>query len=181
MNNKKSFVSNKLINHIKKRILYYTGSLFIFIFPLINILNNLKVITKIETTTNITVNLTWCFVGLLYLMFVAKFVRNKIHEMQPKPLKTFFNGISSLIPVTILGAFINVVQEAVNKLPTIDIAKHIWDTVLLIAFGLVLQIIDSVINRKYLYDLEIQKEAKKLIDIEKKKEELITARKEMEN
>lgn len=180
MNNKKSLESNKFIQHIKKRALYYFGSVFVFILPLINILSNLKIITKIETSKTTSVNITWCVVGLLYLMFVAKFVRNKIHEMQPKPIKTFLSGISSLIPVTVLGAFINVIQEVINKLPNIDIAKYIWDTVLLIAFGLVLQIIDSVINRKYLYDLEIQKEAKRSIDIEKKKEELVKARQEME-
>lgn len=181
MNNKKSFVSNKFLNHIKRRVLYYTGSIFIFILPLVNVLTNLKIVTKIEASKTVSVNITWCLVGLLYLMFVAKFVRNKIHDMQPKPVKTFLSGLSSLIPVTVLGAFVNVVQELINKLPEVNVAKHIWDTVTLIAVGLILQIIDSVINRKYLYDLEIQKEAKKSIDIEKKKEQLIKARKEMEN
>lgn len=178
--NQKSSVLNRLSNHIKKRALYFIGLIFIYILPIVYVLKNLKIITSIKETQTTSVSITWCIVGVLYLLFVARFVRTKIHEMQPKPIKTFLNGISSLIPLTILGAFIHVVQNVVNKIPNIDIAQYIWNVVIFIATGLCLQIIDSVINRKYLYDLEIAKQAKKQIDIEKKKDELIKARNELE-
>ena len=181
MNNQKfSVLNNKLSNHIRKRALYFIGLIFIYILPIAYVLKHIKVITKVETTSTTSVSITWCIVGILYLLFVAKFFRKKISNMQPKPIKTFFQGISSLIPVTVLGAFIHVIQNVINKIPNIDIAQYIWNVVILIATGLCLQIIDSVINRKYLYDLEISKQAKKQIDIENKKNELIKARKELE-
>lgn len=175
----KSTGLNKLLEHIKVRILYYIGALFIYIFPIIYIGQNINIVTQIETTTKTTVSMTWAIVGVLYLIFVAKFIRGKIHEMQPRPLKSFLNGISSLIPVSVLGAFINVVQEVINKIPEINIAQYIWNTILLIGVGLLLQILDAVFNRKYLYDLEITKNAKKQLDIEKKKIELEKAVQEM--
>lgn len=178
--NQKSLESSKLFKHIKRRALYYIGSICIYILPIIYILPKLNIITTIEPEKHTSISVTWCIVGVLYLMFVAKFLRNKIHDMQPKPIKTFLSGITSLIPVTVLGAFISLIEQVINKLPEINISQYIWNTVLLIALGLVLQIIDSVINRKYLYDLEIAKEAKRAIDIENKKQQLIKAREEME-
>ena len=180
MNNQKSSVLNKVSLHIKKRVLYFIGLIFIYILPIAYVLKHIKVITKVEATSTTSVSITWCIVGVLYLLFVAKFFRTKISNMQPKPVKTFLQGISSLIPVTVLGAFIHVIQNVINKIPNVDIAQYIWNVVILIATGLCLQIIDSVINRKYLYDLEISKQAKKQLDIENKKNELIKARKELE-
>ena len=179
-NNQKSSVLNKFANHIKRRALYFIGLIFIYFLPIAYVLKNIKIIKTVETTTNTSVSISWCIVGVLYLLFVAKFFRTKISNMQPKPIKTFLQGISSLIPVTVLGAFIHVIQNLINKIPNIDIAQYIWNVVILIATGLCLQIIDSVINRKYLYDLEIAKQAKKQIDIENKKNELIKARQELE-
>lgn len=178
--NNKYLGLNKILTHIKKRALYFIGCIFIYIFPVIYIAQNINIVTKIETTTKTQVSMTWAIIGTLYLIFVSKFIKNKLHDMQPKPLKTFLNGIASLIPVSILGAFITVVQEVINKLPNIDIAQYIWNTLLLIVSGLSLQILDSVINRKYLYDLEISKQAKKQLDIEKRKDELVKQRQEME-
>lgn len=172
--------SNKLIYHLKRRIIYYIGSIFIYILPIIYIVPNLKVVTTIKQDPHTSASMAWCIIGVLYLIFVSKFIKTKINEMQPRPIKAFIQGITSLIPVTLLGAFINIVQVVINKIPNINIAQYIWNTVLLIGIGLVLQVIDSIINRKYLYDLEIGKEAKRAIDIEKKKNELIKAREEME-
>ena len=167
-----------LNSYIKKRSLYFIGSIFIYILPIIYISQNINIVTKIKTTPKTTVSMTWAIVGVLYLIFLGKYIRGKIHEMQPRPLKSFFNGISSLIPVSVLGAFINVVQEVINKMPNLDIAKYIWNTILLISVGLLLKILDACINRKYLYNLEISKQAKKQLDIEKRKKELEQAVKE---
>ena len=180
MNNQKSSVLNKLSKYIGRRALYFIGLIFIYILPIAYVLKHIKVVTTIEATTNTSVSITWCIVGVLYLLFVAKFFKTKINNMQPRPIKTFLQGISSLIPVTVLGAFIHVIQNVINKIPNIDIAQYIWNVVILIATGLCLQIIDSVINRKYLYDLEISRQAKKQLDIENKKNELIKARQELE-
>ena len=70
-------------------------------------------------------------------------------------------------------------QELINKMPHLDIAKNIWLIIISIIVGLSLQIIDSAINRKYLYDIEIEKEAKRSIDVERRKKELIEEREKL--
>ena len=72
------------------------------------------------------------------------------------------------------------IQDLINKLPTINIAKSIWLIIFSLVIGLILQVIDSAINKKYLYDLEINKIAKKEVDVETRKQELVKERREME-
>ena len=72
------------------------------------------------------------------------------------------------------------IQDLINKLPTINIAKSIWLIIFSLVIGLILQVIDSAVNKKYLYDLEINKIAKKEVDVETRKQELVKERKEME-
>ena len=62
---------------------------------------------------------------------------------------------------------------------SIGCCSNIWLIIISIIVGLILQIIDSAINRKYLYDIEIEKEAKRSIDVERRKKELIEEREKL--
>lgn len=166
--------------YFTKRILYFVGYIFLYIFPATLIIENLFVLKKVEIGSKQVVSLTWCIAGIIYLIFIAKHFKKKILDLHPSPLKTFLGGIASLIPVTILAAFVQLIQDLIIKLPTIDIANSIWTIIFSITIGLVFQIIDAGINRKYLYDLEINKTAKKEVDIETRRKELIKERETME-
>lgn len=166
--------------YFTKRILYFVGYIFLYIFPATLIIENLFVLKKVEIGSKQVVSLTWCIAGIIYLIFIAKHFKKKILDLHPSPLKTFLGGIASLIPVTILAAFVQLIQDLINKLPTINIAKSIWLIIFSLVIGLILQVIDSAINKKYLYDLEINKIAKKEVDVETRKQELVKERKEME-
>lgn len=171
---------NNFKYYCKKRILYFIGFIFLYIFPTILIFENLFVLKKIEVESKQVLSLSWCIVGIIYLTFLAKHFKKKILDIKPGAFKTFLGGLASLIPVTILAAFVQLIQDLINKLPTIDIAKSIWTIIFSITIGLVFQIIDSGINRKYLYDLEINKSAKREVDIETRRKELIKERETME-
>lgn len=180
MEKKKLKELNSFKVYFSKRILYFIGYIFLYAFPITLIIENLFVLKKVEIESEQVISLTWCIVGIIYLIFIAKHFKKKILDLHPSPLKTFLGGIASLIPVTILAAFVQLIQDLINKLPTIDIAKSIWTIIFSITIGLVFQIIDSGINRKYLYDLEINKSAKREVDIETRRKELIKERETME-
>lgn len=180
MEKKKLKELNSFKVYFTKRILYFVGYIFLYIFPATLIIENLFVLKKVEIESEQILSLTWCIAGIIYLIFIAKHFKKKILDLHPSPLKTFLGGIASLIPVTILAAFVQLIQDLINKLPTINIAKSVWTIIFSIAIGLVFQIVDAGINRKYLYDLEINKAAKKEVDIETRKKELIKEREAME-
>lgn len=171
---------NNFKYYFKKRILYFIGFIFLYIFPTILIFENLFVLKKIEVESKQILSLSWCIVGIIYLTFLAKHFKKKILDIKPGAFKTFLGGLASLIPVTILASFVQLIQDLINKLPTINIAKSIWLIIFSLVIGLILQVIDSAINKKYLYDLEINKIAKKEVDVETRKQELVKERKEME-
>ncbi|MCM1259614.1 MAG: hypothetical protein NC182_01560 [Prevotella sp.] len=180
MKRKKLNELSSLKTHISRRILYFSGFIFLYFFPMGLIAENLFVLKKIEMTAKETLSITWCIAGLIYLVFLAKHLKKKILDLKPSPFKTFIGGIVSLIPVTILAAFVQLIQDLLNKMPKLDIAKHIWLIIFSICMGLCLQIVDAAINRKYLYDLEIDKEARKIEDIQRRRDELRKEREEME-
>lgn len=180
MKEKKSRELSSIKTYVSKRILYFTSFIFLYIFPLGVIAENILVLKQIEVGTKQIVSFTWCLVGLIYLIFIAKHFKKKILDLKPSPFKTFIGGIISLIPVTILAAFVQLIQDLLNKMPKLDIAKHIWLIIFSICIGLFLQIVDAAINHKYLYDLEIDKEARRIVDCEKRQEQLRKEREEME-
>lgn len=180
MEKKKLEELNSFKVYFTKRILYFVGYIFLYIFPATLIIENLFVLKKVEIGSKQVVSLTWCIVGIIYLIFIAKHFKKKILDIKPGAFKTFLGGLASLIPVTILASFVQLIQDLINKLPTINIAKSIWLIIFSLVIGLILQVIDSAINKKYLYDLEINKIAKKEVDVETRKQELVKERREME-
>lgn len=162
-----------------KRKLYFIGFIFIYLIPIIMIFENVFEIKEVINDKKIIVSFTWVILGFAYLTFVSKFIGKKINDLKPSPFKSFLIGVVSLIPITVIASLLQVMQELVNKMPHLDVAKNIWLIIISIVVGLVLQIIDSAINRKYLYDIEIEKEAKRSIDVEKRKKELIEEREKL--
>lgn len=158
--------------NLKKRALFYTGYLFIYIFPIAIVMSKFHLFSIVKHTH--TLDLTVVFLGLFYLIFLAKFLKKKILTLKPGAFKSFLVGLLSLIPMIILACFIQIIQDLINNMPTIDISKYLWLIIESIGLGLVLQIVDSAFNKQYLYDLEIVKLAQKEADIETLKEELIT-------
>lgn len=163
----------KFKEYIKKRWLYCVGFIFIYAIPIVMIVANIKVVNNMDLTPKNSVSLVWVIFGGIYLIFVAKHLKKKILDLKPSAFRSFIGGIASLIPVTILVALIQVVQDLINSIPTLDVAKFGWLIIGSICIGLLVQVLDAFINRKYLYDLEITKLAKQQVEIEKRKEELI--------
>lgn len=180
MKEKKSRELSSLKTYISKRIVYFLGCIFIYLFPFGVILENIVIFKQIKIEKEQTLSVIWCIIGLFYLVFIAKHLKTKIANIKNKPLKAFLDGITILFPITIFAAFVQLIQDLLNKMPKLDIAKHIWLIIFSIFIGLCLQIIDAAINYKYLYDLEIDKEAKRINDREKRLEQLRKEREEME-
>lgn len=156
--------------NLRRRIFFYFGWIFIYVIPISIICSKFSIITKVKSTNS--VDLTFLIIGLFYLVFLSKHFKKKIANLKVGALKSFFSGITSLIPVIILAIFVQMFQNILNEMPTLDVSKYLWLIIESIAIGLLLQIIDAAINVKYLYKLEVYKTAKKEVDVEKEKEKI---------
>lgn len=165
LNRKEFFFYN-----FRKRILFFFGWIFIYAIPILIIISKISIVKEVKNVNY--VDLVFLVIGGVYLVFISKHIRNKITQMKDGAKKSFYGGITSLIPVIVLTIFVQVFQNIINSLPNIDIAKYLWVIITSIGIGLAMQVLDSVINKDYLYELEVYKTAKKEIDIEKKKEEI---------
>lgn len=154
--------------NLKKRSLYYLGYIFIYLIPIILIMGNLKTIQAQKQA----LNTTWVIVGIIYLVFFAKFIKSKILALKPCIFKSFMVGLLSLLPVIIITTLIQLVQDLIKDTPHLDIAQWLWYIVTSCLIGLFMQLLDSIVNQKYLTELEIIDLARQQIAIDKKKTEL---------
>lgn len=154
--------------NLKKRALYYLGYIFIYLIPIILIMGNLKTIQAQKQA----LNTTWVIVGIIYLVFFAKFIKSKILALKPCIFKSFMVGLLSLLPVIIITTLIQLVQDLIKDAPKLDIAQWLWYIVTSCLIGLFMQLLDSIVNQKYLTELEIIDLARQQIAIDKKKTEL---------
>ena len=63
--------------YFTKRILYFVGYIFLYIFPATLIIENLFVLKKVEIGSKQVVSLTWCIAGIIYLIFIAKHFKRR--------------------------------------------------------------------------------------------------------
>lgn len=165
---KKQLIKTNWKDYIKKRWLYMIGFLFIYIAPLIVILE--KVIRMKPATNNqigVSVSLAGFVVGLVYIVFISKKLKVKINEMKIGAMKTLVSGISNIIPFITVGFLAHLISNGLSGFDT-----TIWLICGLMLLGSILQALDFFLNQDYLYDLELMKIAVEKALAEDKEEEI---------
>lgn len=157
--------------YFKKRWLYYLSFIFIYIIP--GIMIALKIVTINSNETDVTISFSGFILGLVYIAFVAKKVRIKISEMKPGALKILAHYISNIIPFLTVGFLVVLVKKALNGFD-----YTVWAICAFMFFGALLQALEWMINKRFLYNLEIEKKAREKFDVNMK---LIELKKELEN
>lgn len=150
---------------IKKRWLYYLSFVFIFIIPAIIIYT--KMITVQNKDSDVTVSLVGFIVGLTYIAFVAKKIKQKIKEMKLGAFKVMMNGVSNIIPFVTIGFLIVIVE---NALSGADLS--IWAICISMFLGSMIQTVEFMINKKFLYFLKIDELAREKFDVDRRQKEL---------
>lgn len=151
--------------YFKKRWLYLIGVLYIYVAPLIIIIEALMRIEPKEK--NISISFLGFVTGITYLVFFSKRLNAKIKELKTGALKTLLTGLISLIPFITVGFLAHLINNGFA-----NFQYAIWAIVFSMLLGIICQTFDYLINADYLYELELTKVAADKIFAEKKELEL---------
>ena len=153
------------VDYIKKRWLYYLSYLFIFVLPAAMII--VKTFSIEPNTDKVTISLLGFIIGIVFVFFVAKKIKAKFKDTKPSAFKIIITYFLNIIPFLTIGFLIVLVENALKRF---DIT--IWMVSASIFIGGVMQAIEFVMNKKFLYDLRIEELAREEVDIKKKRIEL---------
>lgn len=158
--------------YFKRRWLLVVSFILIYIIPLAIILEKTVVVKKNET--NVSLQFFGFIAGLLYIAFVSKKVKAKLEKMKFGFFKTFLSGLNSLTAIITVSLLVHIVAVALKSF-------HItmWVITGSMFLGILIQSIESAINKELIYDLEIYELAKKEIDLEQAKERIKKERAEI--
>lgn len=152
--------------YFKKRWLYYVSLIFIFLIPLAMIIE--KFIRMEPVKKYAEFSLTGFILGVIYIAFLSKKIKKKLEEMKYGVLKIFLTGISNIIPFLTVGFLIVLVESTLKGFNITVFAICIS-----MFIGTIIQIIEFIINRQFLYNQKIEELAREQVDIELKKKELL--------
>lgn len=157
------------IEYFKKRWLFFLGCFFIYLVPLALII--WKTFTLKEATERVAISAVGVIVGVVYIAFVYKKLKAKIASLQPSFSKYFLTTLANTVPFATLGLLAIIVKASAENMEYL-----IWTICASMLFGGLLQGLDFVHNKAYLYDLELNKKAKEQIDLAAKIKELEDAK-----
>ncbi|HPZ27847.1 MAG TPA: hypothetical protein PLB58_06900 [Bacilli bacterium] len=152
--------------YFKKRWLYYLSYLFIYILPSVMIVQKLIVVKT--NTDYVRISFSGFILGLVYIAFLAKRIRAKIAAIKPGAMRILIQTVANIIPFLTVGFLVVLVKKALQGF---DIT--VWAICISIFLGGILQAIEWIINRRFLYALEIDALARKEVDAELRKKELL--------
>lgn len=166
----------QLKEFIHRRWIYCIAFVFNFIIPLVII--GFKVVSvKAESLTpSVSVSFSGMIVGIIYFAFVAKKVKAKVESMEQGALKLFLKGIKGIIPFAVAACIFEVIEKALE-----GAAFTAWCVIACLGIGTLIQMIDWEVNKEYLYAREIDNLAKKEVDIELRKQQLIEQQQREQN
>ena len=154
--------------YLKKRWLYFLGFIFIYVIPLIVVIEKLvKIKNDPLNNTDISFSFFGFILGIVYIVFISKKIKVKINDMKIGFLKTLLVGISNIIPFATVGFLAHLIS---NGLSGFNIT--IWAICGSMLIGSSLQALDFFLNRDFLYDLELKKIAVEKVLAEKKEQDI---------
>jgi peptidoglycan/LPS O-acetylase OafA/YrhL len=154
--------------YLKKRWLYFLGFIFIYVIPLIVVIEKLvKIKNDPLNNTDISFSFFGFILGIVYIVFISKKIKTKINDMKIGFLKTLLVGISNIIPFATVGFLAHLIS---NGLSGFNIT--IWAICGSMLIGSSLQALDFFLNRDFLYDLELKKIAVEKVLAEKKEQDI---------
>lgn len=159
---------NELKEFIQNRWLYCIAFAFTFIVPLAIITEKIVTVEAERLTAGVSISFGGMVIGLIYLAFVAKKIKAKIEAMELGAARIFFKGVNGIIPFVVAAFLFEVIEKALA-----GAAFTAWIVVGSLAIGTFFQVVDWEVNKEYLYNLEIDKIAKKQADIDIRKAQLI--------
>lgn len=152
--------------YFKKRWLYYLSFAFIYALPGVIIL--LKLVTIKSNEHDVSISFSGFVLGLVYIAFIAKKVKAKIVDMKPGAAKILIRYVSNIIPFLTVGFLVVLVKKALNSFD-----YTIWAICASMFVGALIQAVEWIVNKRFLYSLEIDELAKKAVDVEMKKKQLM--------
>jgi peptidoglycan/LPS O-acetylase OafA/YrhL len=154
--------------YLKKRWLYFLGFIFIYVIPLIVVIEKLvKIKNDPLNNTDISFSFFGFILGIVYIVFISKKIKTKINDMKIGFLKTLLVGISNIIPFATVGFLAHLIS---NGLSGFNIT--IWAICGSMLIGSSLQALDFFLNKDFLYDLELKKIAVEKVLAEKKEQDI---------
>lgn len=157
--------------YFKKRWLLYVSYFFIFVIPLVVIFE--KLITIKSNSKVVSVSFVGFVVGIVYIVFVAKKIKDTIKDLKPSAIKVFINNLLGIIPFATVGCLVVLVEKALK-----GSAMAIWFICISMLVGAILQTIEYAKNKKFLYQLHIEDLAREKVDVARREKELLE---ELEN
>lgn len=151
--------------YLKKRWLYFIAVAFTFIIPLVILLEGIFTIKKGDE--KVTLQLSGLIVGMVYLGVVLKFFYKKIILMKPSVRKIILEKSTLIAPFLVVACLVYLVERVLQGFD-----YYLAMVCGSMAIGMLLEVIEFAINRKFLYRLRIYEMAKEQVDIEKEKKKL---------
>jgi hypothetical protein len=150
---------------LKKRWLYYVGAVFVYLLPLLMIIEKLFAIR--HTENDVTLQACGFVFGIIFIFALGKKVREAIKKMKYGATREFCSNLVFIIPFATVGFLVYLVVNALQDFDTT--AMYICISM---AFGAIMRTVDAAINKTYLRRLRIYEIAKEKVDTEKEEERI---------
>lgn len=152
--------------YFKKRTLYFTSFILIYFIPSILILTKLLQVDYSKSSA-VKWNMAFLIVAIVMLFVILRFLNKKIKELKPSCVKPLITGLRDILPFVCLATLSYIIEKALE-----GINITIYCVIGSMAIGYIMQSIEHVINKQFLYEYELQKMAKEDVDREKYKEKI---------
>ena len=151
--------------YFKKRWLYFVSIAFTFLIPLVIVFEGVINVKKVDST--VSLQISGLIVGLVYLVAVLKFFRKKIIALKPGVLKILLEKSALITPFIIVACLVALVEKAL-----LGFDYYLWMVCGSMFLGMLIEVIEFIINKKFLYKLRIYELAKEKYDTDKQYKEL---------
>lgn len=152
--------------YFKKRTLYFTSFILIYFIPSILILTKL-ITVDYEKSPLVKWNIAFFVIALIMMFVILRFLNKKIKELKPSALKPIFTGIRDVLPFVCVATLSYVIETALKGFNV-----TLYCIIGCMSVGYIMQSIEMIINKKFLYEWELQKMAKEDVDREQYKEKI---------
>lgn len=152
--------------YFKKRTLYFSSFILIYFIPAILIFTKLLQVDY-DKTPLVKWNIGMFVVALIFIFVFLKFINKKIKEMKPNAFKPIIIGIRDILPFAAVAGLAYVIEIALT-----EINVTLYCVMGCMAVGYIMQSVEMMINKKFLYEWELQKLAKEDVDREEYKEKI---------
>lgn len=146
---------------LKKRWLLLVAYTFQAVIPIL-ILAELFIKNKTSSLPAFLVIL-----GILYVSFLSKKVKEKAKEMKEGSAKLFITELNSLVPFAVVALLVYLTEHLFN-----GFWKWCGVIVACVGIGSIIKLIEYEANKKFIYKCRIYSLAQEQVDIDKAKKEL---------